>query len=213
MAAIVAPGVCRYTINATYAGQDVANVFDYHIDGTNPLEDRSLHIFEQAGDILNNWSDHIVPLLASPYVARSVSWVDLTSLDGETGSRSSTSEHTWPMAGGNGAQAFPGNVALRIDKVQSGGRRARNGRTYLVGLPEVGQGNPTNNEWDGTILETFGEAMADFVDGTNSEAGPDGREVDMVVVHTVNGVFQSRSNVTGVRAQANVASQRRRLNW
>lgn len=213
MAAIVAPNIVRYTINASYAGQAVANVFDYRIVGGGGLGDRNEWIWEQAGDIINNWDDHIVSRLASPYIARSVSWVDLNSLDGEVGVRSQTSDTTWPKAGGNGAQAFPGNVALRLDKQQSGGRRARNGRTYLVGLPEVGQGNPTNNEWDGGILTEFTDAMNTFLTDTNSQEGPDTREVDMVVVHTVDGVYQSHSNVTGFAGRANVASQRRRLNW
>ena len=213
MAALVAPNLVRYTIEGTYAGQEVANIFDYWVIATNPLESREEALYDQCGDILNNWDDHILSRLASPYTARAVSWVDLESLDGSVGRRSSTDDNTWPKSGGNGSQAFPGNVALRVDKLQNGGRRARNGRTYLVGLPEVGQGNPTNNEWDGTILTEFAEAMGDFLDGTNSEAGPDGREVDMVVIHTVDGVYNSHSNVTGVAARANVASQRRRLNW
>lgn len=213
MAALVAPGCARFTVNAVYSGQPVANIIDMQVDTTGSPETREQALFDAAGDIINNWDDHVRALLCAPYVAQSVSWVDLNSLDGSTGERSTTSDTTWPAVGGSAAQAFPGSVALRIDKRQDGGRRARNGRMYLVGINEGGQGNGTNNTWDGGILTTFNTAMAAFLSGINDQLPGSDVQKQMVVIHTVDGAFVSYSDVTALQANPLVASQRRRLNW
>ena len=212
MAPIVIPNIVRYTVNGLYDGEVVANILDMEVEVTSePIDDRAEAIFEVAGDILNNWDDHVLSLLTSEYQATSISWVDLDSLDGETGERSETSEHTWPSPGRNPGTGMPGNVACRIEKNQDGGRRARNGRMYLVGCSEQATDSANPSRWTADHLSAANTLMGTFFDGIQSEAGPDGREQALVVIHAPEGAAVSSSLVTSLTARSVIATQRRRL--
>lgn len=213
MAPIVAPTICRFTVNGTYAGEDIANIVDMHIDTTGSIQSRESACEEVANDILVNWHQHIREFLCTPYTCRSVSWVDINSLDGSTGETSSSAGITWPANGADNGQSAPGNVAIRIDKAQDGGRRARNGRMYLVGVPESWQANGSNNTFNGENITSVNESLNDFLDGLNDTEVFEDTSRKMVVVHTVGGVFQNYSDVTALTMNPNVASQRRRLSW
>lgn len=212
MAPIVIPNIVRYAVNGSYAGETVANILDMEVVVTSePIDDRAEAIFEVAGDILNNWDDHLLNLATERYTATSVSWVDLNSFDGETGSRSSTSANTWPAPGRNTGTGMPGNVSCRVEKNQSGGRRTRNGRMYLVGHSEQGTDVNSPNLWTSAHQAAVNETVSDFLDGINNEAGPDGREQALVVLHTPEGAAVSSSLVTSLTCRPVVATQSRRL--
>lgn len=211
MAPIVAPDICRYTINQTLGGQPVVNIVDMWVISTNPLEDRATHLYEVAGDILNNWSDHVLAGQVDNLVAESISWIDLDSLDGVRGERSSTDDNDWPQSGGLTAQAtMPAVVAFRIDKNTSGGRGTKSGRMYLSGIPEDFTDPNSAQSWGPTVVDGLNAQMASFLSGINNEEGPDGKEQDMVVIHTRDGVYRDYSIVTSLTANSAVSTQVRR---
>lgn len=212
MAPIVAPQVCRFTINGTYAGEEVANVIDMQVDTTGGPEDRPTACYLIAGDILNNWDDHIRPGLVAAYTAVSVSWVDLNSLDGSTGERTSTSDTTWPANGGDSGAPSVGAGSVRLNKLQDGGRRARNGRLYLPGYSEGWTTSGQPNFLTPAIVAGWNESASDFLEGINDAEGPNNDHTrKMVVVHTVGGTYIGYSDVTALVCQAEVATQRRRM--
>lgn len=211
MAAIVAPGICRYTINGTYAGEEVANIIDMQIDTTATVEPREDAILTVARDVLRAWDDHIMLLISGSYLATSVSWVDLDSLDGSTGSITSAGDISWPRPGRFGGEGMPGNVSMRFDKICGGGRRARNGRTYLVGVPESVTGNPTNNDLDGPYVSDANIAGQDFLESITDNSLPTDAQRQFVVVHTVKGVYVGYDDVDEFTLGARIRTQRRRL--
>lgn len=218
MAPLVAPGVVRYTIHETYAGRDIANIIDMFVETTGSIEDRALAAFTVAGDVLNNWADHMLDYQSNNVTFDRVSWVDLDELDGSTGERTSTSDNVLPLAGSGSETPMPGNVAILFTKVApGGGRSTRNGRTYLTGVSEGFTGDADPNVLLSAALSGLTTAGGEFLSGVNDAGGGIGR--NMVVVHTRNAgtptnpniVYQSQSAVTAFTPQATLATQRRRL--
>lgn len=208
--AIIAPGVARFAVNALLAGQDHVNIFDVNLSDLDIIVSRDEACFTVAGDIINNWSDHILPLLQPEYVAQSVSWIDLDSSSGSTGARTSTDGETWPQAGTQTGQCQPGNVCLRLRKVISGQRGYRAGQTRLGGMSEGYTLDGTPNTWDPAVIAAFNDAFEDFKDGING-ALEGGYTANLVVVHTVDDEYVGDSNISNFSAVPTVGSQRRRL--
>ena len=165
-----------------------------------------------AGDILNNWADEVMPLLSSAYQDIEVRWVDLETEEGSAGSRSSTTAHTWPEEGGTAGAPLPNNVTGRITKVAEGRRRnQRNGRMALGGMvesyTEAGQGNRLTP----TAITNLQDALEAFKDGVNGTEPISGRVTNLVVVHTLNGVYESSSQISVFRVEPIVGTLRRRM--
>ncbi len=215
---LIAPGIARFTVNAELGGEAVANILDMQVDTTGGTTDRATALAEVAGDILNNWDDHILSFVCDDYVAQSVSWVDLDDANGPVGSRSTTSANTWPQPGAGTATPMPGNVAALVSKNITGSRGRRNGRMYLAGIPEVYTGSSGPNIIEGTYLDGINTSMASFLSGINDA---EGIAIDvqrqLVVVHTqipspgADPVYVGYSSVSSLTAQARLATQRRRL--
>lgn len=212
MAPIVAPGICRYTINQTYGAQQVANILDMQIDTTGGFEARSDAIRLVGEDILKNWDEHILQWQVPALVAQNVSWVDLDSLDGDTGSTTdNTDDQTlWPKAGYNVTAGLPGNVSMLVKKISGGGRRARNGKWFICGVPEVIT-TDSPNTITSTEVPLIQALFDDFADGITDNSGPIEVQRQPVVLHTVNGVFTSYDDVDRFEVQSLLATQRRRL--
>ena len=218
MAPLVAPGCVRYTIHETYGGRNIANIIDMFVETTGSSVDRAEALEGVAGDILNNWADHMLDWQANNVLFHKVSWVDLDELDGSTGERSSTSENVLPLAGSGTEDPLPGNVAVLFTKVAPGGGRAtRNGRLYLVGVSENFTGDVSPNTLLPTPLAGLTSAGADFLDGITDSILD--QPANMTVIHTRNEgtvaspdiVFNGQNRVTAFTPQATLATQRRRL--
>lgn len=215
---LIAPGIARYTVNGTYAGAAVANIIDMQIDTTGGTTTRAEGLDDVCGDILNNWTDHIIPLVADDYVATSVSYVDLDSSGGATGERSSTSAETWPASSTNTGAPFPANVSVLVTKQIVGSRGRRNGRMYIVGATEALTDLAAPNTIPGGSITTWNTALASFLSGINDAVGG-ALDVQrkMVVVHTQRPtptsepVYNGYSDVESLTLQATLATQRRRL--
>lgn len=205
------PNIVRYSVVGSLHGEECINVFDVEIEDTGgPLDTRAERIFTVAGDLLNQWSDHIVPLLVSTYTAEEVRWVDLDSATGSTGARSSTDGSTWPESGGGGSNPLPNNAYAKIVKaLDTHTRTARNGATRLGGIPEsmtAGLDGNQLNETARTSLTTAFENMKDGINGVDA-----GWTINMGVLHTINGEATGFTFVANFEPALNVGTLRRRM--
>lgn len=209
---IIAPGVVRYAIEGRQGGQEIVNIVDVNIsDVLGGSRDEAIETV--AGDLLNQWSDHILPLLSNVYSAEAVSWIDLDSADGGTGSVSSTDGSSWPEPGGSAGAPMPNNVTMRVRKVINGARGRRSGSMRLAGTLEAWTGDAGPNLWQTNVLATFATAFEALRDGINGSEG--GGSVDytanIVVVHTVDDAYVADSNVTSFQPLPQIGTQRRRM--
>lgn len=205
------PGVCRFAVNQRIAGQQVVNIVDMQIDTTGSEVSRADAVFEVAGDILNNWTDHILTLQVDELQAESVSWLDLDSLSGSVGERTSTSAEVWPQGGTQTTQAvLPSLVALRIDKNTEGGRGTKKGRMYLSGMNEGATDAGVALSWSSGFLPAAQAGVDAFLAGINDQdigGVPLAVQRQMVVVHATAGTY---SEVRSLSVNPLISTQVRR---
>lgn len=208
--ALIINGVCRYAVHQSYAGRAVVNIIDMRVDTTGSPVSREDALESVAGDIINNWDDHIRPSQINDLVCESVSWVDLDSANGSVGQRSSTSATTWPTAGGTESPIpFPGMVAMRILKNTTGGRQARKGRMYLCGFDE-GKSGDNPNQWLPAFVSVMNTSMSSFLSGIRDTGAMLDVERFPVVVHTPKGATPTATEVTSYSVDPVMGTQRRR---
>lgn len=207
---LIQSGVARFSIVGDLAGEQCVNVLDANID-TDTGVTREEACFAVAGDILNNWTDHILPNVSAIYTALSVNWVDLNSEDGSVGSRTETSAQTWPQTGARGGAPLPNNTYARVQKVLQGkSRQQRNGTLRLGGiLEEDTVGGNENNNIAPAAQTAFNTAFENLKDGING--GGLGSSVNLVMVHTVNGAATGESVISTFQVQPVVGTLRRRM--
>lgn len=213
--AFIVPGVCRYALNGRAAGRNVVNVLDYKIDTTGSTAARAQSCSDQAGILINEWADSILPILHSTYNFESVTFADLNSADGATGSRSVTSVRSLPLPGGGTGEALPSNAAGLVTKVTSSARGQRNGRLYLS---PHGESNSIGNELRGDVRADWQSRFTAFLGDTEqSDPNLGVYTSEMVVVHIEtrdpagNPATGSSTNVSAMSVQTRLATQRRRL--
>lgn len=208
--ALVVNGIVRYTFEGTYLDRPWANILDIRIDTTGSPASRDGAIYDVAGHLMNCWADHIANQVVIACELDRVSWVDLNSVDGSTGSRSGTSENTAPIPGIGDGPPSGGNLAVLISKQVISSRGARNGRWFQVGIAEtVTQGNilaPTNQ----TAWQTAFDA---FLSAVNNDGIIVVATQEAVVVHTtgLNPTTGTFSLIEQMVVQSRLATQRRRL--
>lgn len=212
MPAIVAPTVCRFTLNGTYSGHNIANIWDIHIDTTGTITSRHDAIVDQAEILLHEFDERILDLVVNDYSFTSVSWVDLNTSDGETGEITSGGGTALPTTGDVTTAPSPGNVAMLIGKRVSTARQFRSGRSYLCGIAEADTDDSAPNILEPTAVPVWQAAWDGWFGAVNQEGGG---VVDyssqLVVVHTIDGVFDSYSEVEELIVESTLATQRRRL--
>lgn len=209
--ALVFPNVVRFTVVGEYQGQDMMNVFDIELeDVSGSITPRNERIFGLAGDLLNQWDDHILPLLVTAYRALEVRWVDLDSPTGTTGSRSSTDASTWPANGGNPGAGLPGNVYAKVIKqLQGKNRQERNGLTRLGGIAEAATTTDNPNSLTALSITETNSAFENLKDGINVLAG--GWQANIGVLHTVNNTATAFSPISTFSTGTTVGTIRRRM--
>lgn len=211
MAPIVAPRICRFTVNQEMGGQQIANVLDLYVDENDVITDRTDACRWTAQDILNNWTDHILPAQVDNLSATSVDWLDLNSLSGSRGSVASTEDNVWPQEGGNTSDAaMPNVIALRVDKETTGGRGTKRGRMYIAGIAESGTASDDVTDWSALTVSSMQERLDDFYNGITDENPFAIFQSRLVVVHTVGGVYSGNSTVNGMTVRAPIGTQVRR---
>lgn len=209
MATLVVPQVVRYSFSGTYGEATWANVMDFRVD-EEALSDRAIEIENVAGVLEDAWKGFLVPLLVDDLVLTSISWVDLDSADGSTGSIG--------ISGGAGNDTTPptsAQVSVLIRKNTTGGRSSRPGRWYLPGIPEAGVGITGVDSGYRTALQTALNNWQAALTGPVSQ----GSQIEPVVVHTRNTgteqnpniVYVSTTPITSYTVSGTAATQRRRL--
>jgi hypothetical protein len=222
MAALVAPGICRYTIEGTYAGNPVANVLDMHVDIVGSVTDRNTALADQAAIIISAWVDEILENLPSVYTADIIRWVDLNAADGAVGSATLGTGTDFPSSGTSVGDPMPGNVAVRVNKQISASRGQRQGRMYLPGITESQTSAGAPNAPSAAYIAALNTDLAAFLAAINQNAGtvPPNYDSWLSVVHTENTaspgdppviVFDGFSHVTSLVCDGTLATQRRRL--
>ena len=210
MAPIVAPGVCRFTLEGVVIDRPWAMVLDIDID-SGGVGGRDDNIRDQAQVLLNEWIDHIRASVNTNTTLTGVSWTDLDSLTGSTGFRSdAASPRVMPSAGTVSGDSLSGGAAALIHKAGTGGRGRRGGRIFLTGLAES-QAN--GNQLAGGTVTSMQAGMALFLSGINQSGATSfgGYDSQLVVVHAPGGTFVSFDHVDALVVQARLATQRRRL--
>lgn len=219
MAGLIAPGIARYTVHGTYAGRNIANVLDFLITPGGGV-DRADCVAHQAAVLVSAWADEIVENIVNNYTANSVSWVDLDSALGTVGETTIGTGTDFPVSGTGVDTAMPGNVAYRINKAIVAARGQRQGRMYLVGVPESSTSDAAPNTVDSTVRAALDVDLAAFLAVVSVAPGgsPD-MFSELHVVHTritdpgppAVIEYEGSSPVTGLTTDATLASQRRRL--
>lgn len=208
---LVVPGVCRFTIKGLWTNsRPVDNIVDMHIFNRDPDTSREVAINDQGAIILDNWVSDVMPDLTNNYSVGSISWVDLDTEDGVTGSYVYPGGATGSDTGG---EATP-NVALLIHKViGSTARGKRPGRMYVSGLTEGAI------DANGLIAGDFSSDFEAWRGDINQDAGLTGPGYDsrLCVVHGANSapvagvITGSFTHVTALVQDTHAATQRRRL--
>lgn len=208
--ALIAPGVARFSIVATLLGEECVNIVDCDID-TATGETRDDACFGVAGDILNNWSDHLLPVLNAVYEPQEVRWVDLNSESGSVGVRSTTDANEWPDHGALGAAPLPGNTYAKATKVlRDRNRGERQGMMRLGGLTETDTDAGNGNRLTNAKVSDLNAALEAFKDGVQG-GEVTGRTVNICVVHTLDRAFVSRSLLSSYQVQTVVGTLKRRM--
>lgn len=220
MAPLVWPSVCRYSIEQSYSGRNVANILDVAITDTGG-GGRGLAIQDTAEHIITGWNNHILPLLVNDINLNSVSWVDLDTLDGETGTAVQAGAILLPKNGTVTTPGLPGNVSALVAKqAPGGGRNARNGRWYLAGIPEAYTGDSPPNNLIAANVTALNNALESFRDTVNGAFGAPQYTANIVVLHTANQAAPGQppdieavgdNVVTAMTVDSLLATQRRRL--
>lgn len=211
--ALIAPDIVRYTVVSRCGGEDIMNIVDVRLTSEiPPVGDRDDAIHDLAGDILNNWTDHILSVQHAALTAYEVRWVDLNSADGSTGSRSSTDAETWPKAGtASGGRCMPNNVVMWAAKnLEGGGRQSRRGRMGLGGmLEEYTSSTSEPNTWTADAVAGINAALEDWKDGIQDIDAGWGRR--LVVIHTVAGLYTGYSPISSYSVRPTIGTLRRRM--
>lgn len=215
MAVILAPDVVRFTVNGDLLGAPTATILDMVVQADDSGEGRPAAMEETAAVILDAWVDELLPLQVPNFSLTSISWVDLTSLDGTVGEIVSTDDNTLPLTGTRTGEATPSQIAALVTKVCSSNRGTRNGRLFFPGLSEEDvSGNYMTVAYTALLVDAWSN-MTEILTETGVALGAN---YFPTVVHTRNNgtpqnpniVYVGNTQVTNFLPQRQVATQRRR---
>lgn len=224
MPGLIAPDCVRYTVNGTYATRPVANIIDMILTTTIGGGDRDECVADQATRLVSAWADEMLDNISDDYTATSVSWVDLNTDSGTVGETSTGSGTDFPASGAASSDPMPGNVAYRVNKHITAARGQRQGRMYLVGVPESSTTAGAPNTVVGADITAINADLAAFK--TAVEQDPTTTTLDynsfLCVIHTLSTdnpspppqklfTFEGASLITSMTLDATLATQRRRL--
>lgn len=176
-------------------GQPFVNTFFYHRDESSPEE--------AARDVLNNWQDHIVPMLINNYSVQGIRYLDVNEADGTTGYL--VADPAKPVAGPGTTSTFPPALATVVRKNINGSRNSRAGRLYIP-PPQENEGDENGVVGAGRIA-TVNTGFASFHSGTDDSGG----NGYIAVLHQFVGKPVTWSRVLSYTCQALLGTQRRRM--
>lgn len=194
MAAIVADCL-QVSIKGTHAPRNWANVMHFQELGASPPDPAAA-----AQLVLDIYCDNLLPYMSSFTHVDSADYADLSSLSGVSGSVTPTGG---TQAGGGSGTSQPSSVAVLLTWSALGTRSQRNGRSYMVGVPE----DQTTSDGllvSGAITNWTG-AIDNFLDDLQSA------DLGLVVLSKSGPSAGDVRTVTGGIVQPLLATQRRRL--
>ena len=212
----IVPDVVRFSVNQSIGSRNLANVLDYQIEETLGPETREEIIKLHADLIATAWNDTFAVLQSSIVALENVSWVDLSSATGSTGTGGDGATPPWPTnASGTGA-IMPNNVAVLMHKNLLGSSRgSRRGRMYIGGIQEGATGVADPSNLGGSDAAAFSTAGTNFLEQTSGALA--GYDAALAVVHILtrdgngNPLTGSSSAVVSFLVDPTLATQRRRL--
>jgi hypothetical protein len=210
MPVLVVGGICRFTLHGTN-GRPWANILDFHID-SDVGASRDEAIEDQAEIINQEWPSAWDDFWASTVSYTGISWVDLDTAEGSTGSTTETSGAlVLPKAGVASGEADPPNVSYLVHKRVGSGRGRRSGRIYVPGAPE-GMTNLQNIS--ASPLTSMNTMVNTLLGALNQESAPlsiGSYNSFLSVVHQPLGGEPSFDHVDDLEVDQLLATQRRRL--
>jgi hypothetical protein len=212
MPPIVIGGICRFSYEGTYFGRPWANVLHFDID-TDIGDARADAIRDQAKVLNNEWIDHWAPILNQNVRFDRTSYVDLDSLTGITGDSTQVdAPRVLPSFGAKTADPSAANLAVLVRKNVSGGRSARPGRIYVLGLQEA---DADGNNLFPTIASGWQAGMTNWLNAVNQESSglPGGATYSsrLAVTHVPATSPPTFGVVQSLSVDSLLATQRRRL--
>lgn len=192
--ALIVANTYQLTLNGSNgANVRFANVFHFEKLGLDPPT-----ILEATQVFYDAYADAFASYIMDEYTFDSVSYVDLSSSTGDSGTTTPTGAHHGTGTG----NAAPPQVSLLITWQATGGRSQRNGRSYLPGIDE------------GSI-DTVGQVSGGYADGATVAANDfletmDAAGLSGVVVSRTSPSTGTARTITGGLCQRQVATQRRR---
>jgi len=204
MAQVVLSNAMRFSVHGHVNGHAWTNIWDFLVAGPTT---RPTAAAQKARLMLDTYADHIMPGVSAGTTVDRCSWVDLDSIDGETGEENDTSANNFPHAGSIIGDELPGNCAVLVRKITRGGRRYRNGRMYLPGVAE--------SQTDGNLLlaaplSNLQNALNTVFNVVNAPL-PAGDTCILGVIGQAGGTPAVFNNVSSLQAEQLIATQRRRL--
>ena len=211
MAQLIVPDVCRYTIEGSYLGAPCFNILDTYLPADG-LMTRPEAVAAMAEVVLDAWSDFVLPVMKSQYTAEAVSWLDLDSATGTTGSttRGSTADGPyaiWPKTGEIGGEAYTGAVATLVRKRSVATRGQRQGRMFL---PPPGEADIAGNTIGAPYLAALNTALGEVVYTLANPPTPIGSAALVTVHDPAGAAAPTWTEVTELSARDRVSTQRRR---
>lgn len=190
--AILADGY-RIALNGLTGGRPWTNVFHFQLAGGDPPT-----VVEAAQIVADAWGTTVFDYTSNTTDLDSISYVDLRTLDGDSGTIPSAPTYT----GGNAAAASSPQVAVLIKWATDGGRTTRNGRTYVPGVAEgsINAGGVLDN----TQVVEFSDEANNFIEAC--QVG----ELILSVLHLVSPTEGEMRTVLSGTCDTRVATQRRR---
>lgn len=212
---LVFANLVRYSINGTYLGRPWVNVIDMVVDANGGSNTREADVEEVAGVVLGNFNDHVLDGLNTSVQFNSVSWVDLTALDGSTGNITGANGTNLPQVGTEGGTPYAASVSMLVTKQTVSARGQRQGRWYLVGATEQ---NVEGNMFTDSHVDDMNTALSLCLEGLTETADLAAPQYYPVVSHTSNHgttehpVYEvdAVTQIHDFIPQKQIASQRRR---
>lgn len=210
MAALVVEDVVRTFIEFTLGTREAAVTLDHVLIGTTGSRETACQNVAKA--VLSAWHDGPRTRQSNECSMDRVSWLDLASLTGSTGSVTTGIGGTpsWPSIGGVAEDSFPSNVALRVQKNTTATRGLRPGRMYVPGVSESDTDVP--NTVASSRLTAWQTEFTEFLTALTTYDNPEGDYLSTpVVIHQQVGEAPTSTLITSMTPQGTLRSQGRRL--
>lgn len=149
---------------------------------------------------LDAFCDHIMPMVSSFATCTGADFADLSSLSGVSGSVTPTGG---PQAGSGSGTSQPSSVAVLVTWTALGTRSQRNGRSYIVGVPE--EATTSDGLLTGGAFAAWQDSVDDFLDALQDA------DLGLVVLSKSGASAGDVRTVLGGAVQQLLATQRRRL--